>query len=370
MRNVLLLLTCLAIGAGCGSTSDDFDPNTGATAVLDDLNAQKDNGLFDATELTLPVMESGNAGGTSFELYQLELSDLDEIRIEVNRVDGDLRPSAYLYYGTDRPVAPVDYTASSTEVTLDYTIEETGTHYLAVRAYKGEGVGTFGLTITCTGGTCAGVPTSRDPYERASDCIVTAKSCALEALPSYNGRVGEGTANTIWDGCIEEASAALGRSCADACEVDSDAETMCNNFKGELPELADQPGSCIAEYTECLDICGYNAGAFSVYGFEDTEAYRCQEGYFGNCNGFRDQHTLCGGSNWQETGVDRCLALCWATEGAWDEGPWDGCTDTCYDECPDFEAACEIECSTNSDVDCVDNCLERTGNSECGGSFL
>lgn len=316
-----LIGTMFVMLALTGCAVDAYDPNTpdvGAGAVA----TAKADGAFGATELELGQLATGNAAGEAFSLYAIQLGETDRVRISVTRTSGDLRPSAYLYRGTEIFLPPSDYETGDGTVTLNYEIADGGEHHIVVKAYQGEGAGEFELATECLGGACAGI--SANPIQRQSNCIETAAQCAIRALPRYNGRVGAVTAQRVFDNCIAEQPA---EACEDACAGDGAA--VCDEIVSHLPGLADQPAACHDVLTQCLDQCDEIGGFYSADTIEDASASACWTGYNGNCVELMQGHSACGGTEYDAGTVDACEAMCAATEGAWDEGPWDGCMDEC-----------------------------------------
>lgn len=310
---VALALTGCALNGGYDPT-----PDLEAGAVA----SAKADGAFGAEELSLGQRTSGDASGSAFSLYAIALDATDRVRVTVTRTAGDLRPAAYLYRGTEIYVAPDDYQVGDGTVTLEYAIEEGGEHHIVVKAYHGEGAGEFELATECTGGACAGI--SADPIQRQSDCIEAAAQCAIADLPRWDGRVGEVRARSIFDDCL---AGQADPSCASAC--DGDGAPVCDEIVGQLPALADQDATCHSVLTSCLADCAGIGGYYGPSSLEETAASACWTGYFGNCEEYVWAHEACGGTDYAAGSVAECRARCVATEGAWDEGPWDGCMEPC-----------------------------------------
>ncbi|MEC7518269.1 MAG: hypothetical protein VYE22_00315 [Myxococcota bacterium] len=313
---VTILMLVLSLG---GCAADGLDPSTpelepGAVA------AAKADGAFGATTLRLGDRAMGETSGDGLVLYAIALDEGDQIRLTVRRTSGDLRPSAYLYRGTEVFLRPASFDVTADSVTLDYTLEQGGEHHILVKAYRGEGAGGFVLETACTGGACDGVPV--DPIARQSLCIQDAADCALAELPSWDGRVADARARSIFEGCL----ASQGEPCADACTDDAGA---CDTIIGQLPFFADQSEACLGVMTSCLSGCEEIGGYYSSDEIENTAANACWSGYNGNCLELVQGHVDCGGADYAAGTVEACRATCAATEGAWDEGPWDGCMEEC-----------------------------------------
>ncbi|MEM7606644.1 MAG: hypothetical protein AAF411_14905 [Myxococcota bacterium] len=298
------------------------------------IAAGKADGAFGSRAISLGQTVEGNAGRDALALYSLEVATGDAFTVEVRRTSGDLRPSAYLYDGgsPNRFVRPETFETAADRVTLNYTVEAvSGTFFIAVRAYEGEGTGDFEMRTTCTGGPCMGAVLS--DLAQADQCILRATDCALTELPRFNGAVGAGRAGTLLTECL----AAEGPACTSACDASEAAREACDLVLGLLPDYADRSRGCAVTLTSCIDTCT----EVSPFGLgEDEDAFHaraCLAGYggsdfYGNCLDYADGHADCGGTEYAAGSTSACEALCGATDGAWDEGPWDGCTSLCETE--------------------------------------
>ncbi|MFK7986212.1 MAG: hypothetical protein AB8I08_09280 [Sandaracinaceae bacterium] len=327
MRTFVTTLLVMFALAGCAA--DNFD--TGSDLAPGTVASAKADGAFGSEELELGRTARGSTGGDGLVLYAIDLEEASEIQVTITRTGGDLRPSAYLYRGTEMFLAPDSYDAGADEVTLNYVIAASGEHHVVVKAYRGEGAGDFELSVTCIGGMCAGIPA--DPIVAQGLCIETAARCAIDTLPRFNGAVGAVRASSIFNGCLEDA----GAHCADAC--DGEGEAVCDTIIAELPGFADQSAECMGVMTSCLSSCSEFDGYYTAYDITDTAASACWTGYNGNCLELVAGHASCGGDEYTLGSVGECRATCGATEGAFDEGPWDGCMETCeelLDEVDDF----------------------------------
>lgn len=321
MKRFFRILVVMLALTGC-TASTGFDPmsdlDPGAIALA------KADGAFGAQEIAFDQRVQGEAGGSAFSLYAMNLGETDELRITVNRTSGDLKPSAYLYRGTETFVEPVDYETRDGFVTLSYRIAAGGEHHIVVKAYEGRGNGAFELSVECTGGTCRGIPA--DPLQRQSRCIQQATRCAIDDLPRWNGRVADARSRSIFNGCLD---AQEDQACRTAC--DDEGAPVCGEAVSRLPFLADQSTACHAVLNECMDRCTETSGFYTADSVGETAAMACWTGYNGNCAEFIADHQACGGSEYATGTVAECRARCGATEGAWDEGPWDGCMEECHE---------------------------------------
>ncbi len=328
-RTQLLILSLFVLGA-CASETPEFEPTVDDPAVDTAVAAAKADGAFGARDISVGDTVTGETSGDGLVLFTFDAEALDQIQIEVTRTSGDLRPAAYLFEGVENQLYPDDFDASSDNVRLNYSLDVTGEYYIVVRAYRGEGAGEFSATVSCVGGPCAG-GSRLTGLARADQCLMRASDCALREVPSYGGRVGEVTAARILDECLAEE----GSDCTDACDAHPQLDRACDVIKFELTFLADQSRGCLVGASYCLDAC--NEASFYGYGEEDyfTSA-TCWDGHQGdsssaegNCVDYYAGLVDCGGSDYEGDTYDGCVALCEATDGAWDEGPWDSCIDYC-----------------------------------------
>ncbi len=319
MKKLIGITLVIAAMTGCAA-GDVYDPSPDLEPGA--IAAAKADGAFGSTEISLGERVTGNAAGTAIALFALELEAGDEMRVTVTRASGDLAPSAYLYRGTEHYVAPDDYDTADGRVTLNYGPSADGTHHIVVKAYEGVGAGEFELVTECTGGPCAGI--SADPVQRQSDCIEAAAQCSIAALPRYDGRVGDVTARRVFNDCLD---AQADESCRTAC--DEEGAPVCGEVVAALPDLADQTMLCRDLLSSCLDDCAGMGGFYTPGSIGEAAASACWTGYFGNCAEFIGGHQACGGTEYDVGSVGECRARCAAVEGAWDEGPWDGCMEEC-----------------------------------------
>lgn len=320
----LVLFLGLLVALGCAtedaSTLDlSSDPDLSA-----EVTAAKADGAFGSREIELGERVSGSAGGDTLSLYAIELRAGDEFSVNVATTSGTLRPAAYLYFGTTVFIRPDSVESTSTGVALQFTAVTSGTHHIVVRAYRSLGEGSFVMDTACTGGGCAGESTLTG-NARINECINAATDCAFEALPDYDGRVGPSTANRVFNGCLAE----TGPDCVEVCGSSDEASDACELIVAQLPTFADHSTACVAEMTMCLDSCREIDPFAGDDDIENRSSSACWSGYNGNCLEYVEGHELCGGDTYDAGSFDECRARCAATEGAFDEGPWDFCMEEC-----------------------------------------
>ncbi len=336
MRRIVVMGLGLALMGACASDSVDTQLE-GDPGLSMQIRIAKADGVFGSRETNLGTSETGTVGGDSLGLYSIQLEAGDRFLLSVERRSGDLRPSGYLYEGVNTFIAPDDYTVSADAVSVWFTVRTSGLHHLVVRPYRGQGRGDYELRTECTGGPCAGA-SPLTGVARADQCLVQATDCVIARLPSYNGRVGEATASELLGSCLLEE----GSDCANACDAATELRDACDALIAEAPSLADKEMACLVELTVCLDACQF-ANPFGYS--DDTDllaSVACWSGlgasdFYGNCVNYAAGHTACGGSDYGDGTYRECIALCESTDGAFDEGPFDGCEE--YAGCSDIAAS-------------------------------
>ena len=319
----LFLLTACAADTG----PSGYDPDWNAEAPI---SGGKADGVLDI----LPVLELGTAvegevGGERSEMYRIDLRRTDRIRIEMRVTSGDLDPHLSFFYGTSSYVGSESWNREGNTLEKVYLAESAGSYVVAARAYEGRGSGTYAIRVTCLGGPCAGElppPESELGVDDVASCIAQARRCSFEALPGYEGRVGEVRASQIFTECLGRSSLSDGASCAAACDwqgddsdVDyDDARPLCDDVIGQLPFWADQSTTCLGLLDSCMSDC-YDAGSYGYHDDGDlaytVEATCWSGGFNGNCTIFARAHEACGGDIRAESSRE-CTQLCHSTTGA------------------------------------------------------
>lgn len=329
-RNIwsVLLLGCLA--AGCADDGVEYDPNWGEDQSVPGGKADL---LDHAPLLTFDEPGTGSVDAPHMDIFKAELTRGDQIELRKSITSGDLAPDFTLYRGATSPMSSSSFDVQPEKLTKLYTITESATYMIAVRAYRNQGAGEYKLELICRGGTCDGEPVppaAPDEMWRGDveDCVVGARVCAIEALPAYNGRVGAATAARIFDNCLAQQMTSDDLSCARACEAGDGVDDYCESVKAALPDLADQPAECISTLESCMSDCtdfDYNNYSDEFY---DTDEAMCWDGGLnGNCQLFAAQMPECGGSLQNETA--QCFARCESTFGALVDDLSGGCEEEC-----------------------------------------
>lgn len=306
-----LLVTASLVLAACADSS--YDDSWGA----DDLVGGKADSLLDAAQLIeLGDVGTGSITSRQLDLYAIDLRGGDKITATMRVTSGDLEPHFTVYAGGYSYVGSSTFNRQGDAIVKTYTLEETGRHYIAVRAYQNQGTGSYRFEIACTGGPCNGEPVVTTLSEDdVAECIGKARVCSFAALPQYGGSVGPARARTIFEGCLGDAMTDLdGASCASAC--DGETRSLCDSMIAALPFYADVSAACLGELGECLEECT----SFDPWGSEPNtdREWKCWEsGFNGTCDGYARGHEACGGSEYAEGSVDECKALCQSTDGAW-----------------------------------------------------
>lgn len=377
----LFILAILAhTMTACAADTQSYDPAWDAKA----LAAGKADGLFDdAPLLTLDEAPgAGDVGGERMELYRLRLQRTDRVQIEMEVTGGNLNPHTTLYMGLTSYVGSESWERVGNVLRKVYVAEEAATFFLAARAYRGEGEGTYELRAKCLDGPCAGnFPPAWTELELddAADCVTQARRCAFAELPAHGGRVGAARATSIFETCLAEVSLSDGTSCSSACdwegpEVDStwdDARSHCDYVISTLPFYADQSDACTAELDSCYSDCSYYSDwAYDEEGFSDTAESTCfSEGLNGSCDTYARLTTACGGLA-PDDGYAVCEYRCRSVDGAYTDDIQDicgydaGCTEDLCDA--DIEAAA-AQCGgrTQANKTCISEKLDEMASDYC-----
>ena len=325
-RIASLALTTLLLAA-CGTT-EGYDEDWGT----DDIPTGKADGLLDgAPVLTFGQVGRGYVEADQLDVYAIQLRGGDKITTKMTVTEGDLSPHNTLYYGGSVYLRSATFQRTDTSITKTYTIESTGRHFIAVKAYRNVGAGRYTLQFTCNGGPCNGEPVVRvlTPDERG-ECIGKARVCSFAELPRWNGAVGPARSRSIFEGCLAAAQTQDdGVACDEACDDDTDARMLCDAMMADLPFYADASPACLAELDECLASCHDEAEGTAEELWRTSESICWVNGFNGTCDGYARGHASCGGSEYADDTRDECLELCESTIGAWIDDLDTICTETC-----------------------------------------
>lgn len=361
----------LLITTGCVANTAEYDPDFGSDQPVADGKA---DAVFDVIpELLFDSPQSGEVGGDRVQFFKMTLQASDRIELEM-RVDvGDLNPHMSFYYGVSSYIGSESWERDGNALRKVYVAEAAGTHIVAMRAYRGQGEGNYTVALRCLDGACAGNPAPPPDLSVAEvmGCITTARVCAFERLPRYEGRVGASRARLLFQECLAEATVD-GGTCASACETtpydDTDTATViCDSIVDSLPFYADQNEACLGELERCLTSChGYDGIGDSVW--DSSEAACWATGLNGTCDSYAREHEACGGRILAESGGE-CAAFCESTDGAHSDDISDICGT--YADCDyfcdvDLEAAAEV-CGglETANRNCLVNQLELTNAEVC-----
>lgn len=326
-RSSSLLALFFTLGFGC---ADSYDEGWGAGDVV----GGKADGLADlAVPLEIGQTVSGTVDSQSMVLYRLRLHTGDRIVGREKVTSGDLSPHFSLFIGVERLFRSDTFDVGPAHLDKSYTIEESGTYFVSVRAFENRGSGSFDFVIECTGGPCAGEfadePLSND---QAGDCIERARACAFDEMGRFNGAVGSTRARQLFEGCLDKLTS-RGASCAQACRPglagDDSPEKVCEEVIDALPLFADfDTPACIGALDECLAECAALAGSSPTL-FSDLAFARCWTfGLNGSCRGYASELEACGGAV-DPTSSEECHLFCEATDGAWTADVSGLCSDRC-----------------------------------------
>lgn len=370
-RTIGRLMICLALATGCTNAPGDYDPSWEADEAF--TEGGKADGLLDAAPtIAFGETASGTIDGDNLDLYRIELGRTDVLRVTVDVTDGDLNPHLGLYRGTSTYIGSDDWELTGQTLVKTYTAELAGTYFFMVRPYRNQGSGSYEITVECTGGLCAGV--TPPPVERemtvgdVDSCLDSALRCAFDALPRYNGRVGDARAASIFQRCLDTVE---GGECGTSCDFvnpDDDwdnARELCDDMVRSLPHYADQTTECHTVVMDCLDDC-----ADGNYGDADELAYATMgmcwmNGFNGTCDGYARELDVCGGEV-DSNSAAACYEQCESTIGVWYDDLDGICSDDtdCADYCDVDVAEATAHCGGTLNVateDCVTDRLDNLG---------
>jgi hypothetical protein len=305
-------------------------------------------------------------------LYTIDLRMGDRVVIEMTTKRNSLKPDFIMYLNGHTRVHSESFELEGAELSYgvkvlrkEYVATDVGRYVLVVRAYHGQGSGSYELSASCKGGPCNGEfpdPQALDGGQ-ASECIWQARTCAFRLLATEPAPISAQRAQEMFDGCLGQASLPEGYGCQSACahtgvgyNADAAAE-LCTSVVGSLSFYAGKTSNCLYELDSCLELC------FELqYGDSDELAhsapYVCLLGGFNNtCDAYARDHEICGGTEYGDD-WQGCCALASATDGAWTDDMDTICEDTCNDEyCQAAMDACEAQCP--GDGHCWDICLDH-----------
>lgn len=307
---------CILLGSLVACQSED------SSSQADDLTQGSGGILSQVPEIAFGDSASGFVSGKQIDIYRIALSNGDAVQLEMTRVNGNLDPAVLLYEGGSTELAPSSAEIGESSVTKSFTAGETGDHYIVVGAYDGQGKGNYDISVTCTGGPCAGdaPPVEELTPEEAAFCLQQATICAFERLDQIAEDPGADNARAqLLEPCLAQSGGDdIEGSCANAC---IGAEDLCNSISERLDFYAATEQACQGELTSCLEECldvpdaGYSTSNLS----ESTIAVCLIESPFNsNCDLFAVNHRDCGeDAGYANDSEGECFALCEATRGAW-----------------------------------------------------
>ncbi len=327
-RTVCTIFAGLLLAACAGDGSEPVDSNESFHT-----NYNGPMGWAPVVEIGAPI--SGSITKQQFDLWGLDLRSGDELTIVQNVTSGDLAPEFKLMPGNGN-VSSTSHDVADGQLTKTYKLEGSGRFFLGVRAYQGNGEGTYAIDISCTGGPCAGdvIEVPLLSPEDANECIAKARDCAFEDMAVYNGSVGEVRARKLFTECLDKTSIHSGGiSCANACEGDN-ATMVCETNIGVIPFYADQSDACIGELNRCVDECKMYADGNYWYddGPADGPDFICTfESLHGSCDSYARDHEWCGGENVHESQA-QCSDFCWTAWNAFSDDDYGTCAEECGSE--------------------------------------
>lgn len=338
------LWICMAAGISLIGCSDegttDYDPGWGGDQFVP-------NGKADLVDVAEPIEYGASAEGevdsSQLDLYRLDVTNGDEFKITMDVLDGDLAPDASLFRSSGGSIGSENYSVEPNKLTKNFLADSSGTLLLVARAFRNQGAGAYKIAIECTGGPCNGEFIEPDPDDvdlgDALTCVQDAFDCAFADLPSYNGRVGETRAASIFNGCLAREATWEGVSCAGSCDADNQLQDICTSIIDTLPFYADQPAECLSTVDSCMDTCLGDEYWDHDEPWDSPFAMCWTNGFNSSCSNFSRQMSACGGPVQNETAV--CYESCYASSGVF----MDDLDVICEEEC----GTCGIQCQRELD---------------------
>ena len=264
------------------------------------------------------------------DLWAVELRTGDDLTISQVVRSGDLAPEFRLM-SANQKISSASFNVDDDLLTKTYQMQESGRFFIAVRAYQGEGQGSYTIKVECNGGPCAGAPVEVPLLEPhvADKCIAKARACAFDDMETYNGAVGPTRARTLFTECLDKVEHD-GMPCTSACEGDN-ATAVCQTNIEAIPFYADQSEQCIGELNRCVNACKEYADGNYWYedGVGDGPDYICTfEGLHGSCDSYARDHEWCDGPH-ADGSQAQCLGFCWNGWTAWSDDDYGTCSEEC-----------------------------------------
>lgn len=368
MTRTLMCSLCILVMADCTTgTEDNADPEI---SVVD--------GKADFAEtMTISYGETltGQVNGHAFSLFELSVEGADQFDVIVRQISGDFEPRSVVYTQDEMVL---EHVTGSFE-TLDdgnrktFVADDNATSlFVLVRANYYRGSGDFEMTVTCTGGPCAGgvEPVGGD-FTMAGICITRARECAMARLESE-------TVNSLVESvellatCFDQDASCDRQICDLEARDGATPRELCNGIASSLTFYARESTECRRQHTSCMDDClQYEENShFLEYGDDEFEFWMTGEAicwlnrYGTSCDEFAQGHTDCGGNDYLSIdGVETsetCESYWRATEGAWNE--YDDDIMDCSHVCDRVFSVCNARCDSEPPsawdecfFDCFDN---------------
>lgn len=327
-----LPLVCL-VAAACSSSpyQDDWGDDVLADGRADGL-------ADDAIPIEFGKKVKGTVDQQSLVLYTIALKKGDEFTGTMNVTKGNLQPHFTLMFGLSSNVSSATFEVDGGTLTKTYDVADSGTYFIAARAFQNKGAGSYELTLECTGGPCAGeTATEFLPPGEADDCIARARKCAFADAAKQTGTITPTKARSLFEACLAKLATEDGTGCSVACDDPKPTafnrpSEVCDDVVSEIPFFAKQDPPCLAELDACLESCDALAIEF---GGEDPDEIDIAPfavcwflGANSTCPNFAHQHEACGGEL-KEGSTDECFAECLAIDGAWSDDLDGTCDERC-----------------------------------------
>lgn len=252
------------------------------------------------------------------QFYRLKLYAGTEIEVEMQGLDGDLKPYLKLYrVGAESYLHSISTTRNGNWLQRSYDLKASGDYVIMARAYAFKGAGNFEIVYYCDSGPCDGqvetAPTAPEPaaamhFTTLGSCLKEVEICALKAAVTPTK-----SAKEILDNCLSVAEVS-GKSCALVCTL-SETQDLCNDLETETDLVRLQGLACQSELDSCISDCAQSTPVgWWIDDFEETVVAMCHNKDDWTCYDYAKQLTSCGGAGFADD-RDDCIMRQHATIG-------------------------------------------------------
>jgi hypothetical protein len=195
-----------------------------------------------------------------------------------------------------------------------------GTYYIVAKAFRGEGRGTYSLSLSCSGPCSGEQPEELDAFDR-SVCIGAARNLTVREI-TLDAALDPAA---VFYGQLEHLNAREDEpepTCATACSGESQA--FCDEIVDSLRSFSGLGSTCYEGAKECQSFCEQYASdlglveeVFTADTGPESICWLGSEGE-GGCANFARDLKACGGSEEYEDASGQCEGACFSSAEAWD----------------------------------------------------